>query len=143
MARLVPQEMLDFAHELYETQNWRGAFPLHLATVYDQLVADMPDPRPALADPQVWRDVQKAYLPYLKVFDDPSPRSVYCYRACRCGQWDVDRQQFDLLGDQAMPEHFGGNGDEARSGPRQNSSGKGSRNAVMRDMHAGNASRRR
>lgn len=104
-----PQDMLGFAHELYDSHNWRGEFPFQIASAYEKLLAYVPDPKPILETPEVWSDLQLLYIPYLKVFpDDASIRSKYCYYACRCGHWDVAKKQFELLGDDAISSQFGG-----------------------------------
>jgi len=121
------QDMLIFAHQLYETQNWRGGFPQQLAEVYDELVSDMQDPQAFLAGPQVWQDIAAVYVPYLKAFPVNSVRSAYCYHACRCGHWDVAKQQFDILGDNADPIRFGGEdamkGYRAKAGEKRTTAG--------------------
>jgi hypothetical protein len=118
------QEMLDFAHQLYETQNWRGSFPMHLVSVYQTMTADVRNPGELYAMPQVWNDFQTVYLPYLKALPNKTDlRSAYCYRACKCGHWDIAKQQFDLLGDQATAEQFGG--EEAMKALRAQAEKKG------------------
>ena len=57
----------------------------------------------------MWRDVRAVYQSWLWV--DPNStkmRSAYARMACRCGQWDEAKRQFDLLGDRVDVGTFGG-----------------------------------
>ena len=100
--------MATFATDLYNKKNWRAGFPLRMATGYDEIATYMQNPQEFLARPDIWCSIEKVYVPYLKAFPDPTLRSAYCFRACRSGKWDIAREQFKLLGDQAVAQEFGG-----------------------------------
>lgn len=104
-----PQAMIDFGRRCLEAKDWRGDGPFELVETHRQLAQLIGDPDRYFAIPMVWQDIQSVYQPYLKARPANSYiRSSYCNYACRCGQWAEARKQFEALGDNALPDRFGG-----------------------------------
>jgi hypothetical protein len=103
------EDMLAFAHECYETQNWEAELPFVQIQVFTDLLPYLTDEPGFFAQPQIWASIQSIYEPWLRYkSENPFARSRYCYFACHCGHWDVARKQFDILGDSALAAQFGG-----------------------------------
>ena len=104
-----PQEMIAFGRELRDEQNWYAQLPFLLVEAHETLSIYLKNPEEYFGQPEVWNDLQSIYKPWLEVGpDNPYARSRYAYYACRCGKWSVAKQQFEILGDKALPQQFGG-----------------------------------
>jgi hypothetical protein len=104
-----PEEMIAFAHECRDGQNWYAQLPFQLVEAHQTLSQYAKDPDAYFHQPEVWEDLDSIYKPWLAAWpDNPFARSRYAYYACLCGQWGIARQQFELLGDKAIPVQFGG-----------------------------------
>jgi hypothetical protein len=101
-------EMMEFGHECLEGGNWVGNIPFILLDAHRDL-AQYAGGDAYWSKPEVWADVQAVYTPLLKATGlNPYARSAYCYYACRSGNWDVAKREFDTLGDKALARQFGG-----------------------------------
>jgi hypothetical protein len=102
-------EMIRFGRECVSGGNWEGRLPFILVDAHVRLAGYETDPDAYFTgSPDVWRDIRSVFEPYLMRY----PRSVrdrsnYAYHAARCGQWEVARRQFEILGDDPDLESFG------------------------------------
>jgi hypothetical protein len=102
------EDMLAFGEECYKSGNYLGRLPTVLMLAHKSLSRYLHNPEAYLKQDVVWRDARRVYEPYLRVRpDDTDARSAYTYYACVSGHWAVAKEQFDLLGDNIMPIHFG------------------------------------
>ena len=101
------EEELAFANECYNSDNWRGSLPFMLQEVHRGLADDSGAPETYYARPEVWKDIQRVYEPFLQAEpDNKSVRSAYCYYACRSGHWALANKQFELLGAEVPLMYF-------------------------------------
>jgi hypothetical protein len=101
-------EMLSFARECKDSNNWYARLPLLLPEAHFELARYAPSPTDYLKQDRVWADVMSVYGPLLAAWpDDAKTRSRFTYIACACGRWAEARRQFDRLGDKAVPDAFG------------------------------------
>ena len=103
------EDMLAFGRELVAQKNYYAFLPGYLASAHTTLSSYATDPDEYFHDPQVWEDLQSVFLPAIAAWpQDLGYRSRYAYFACKCGQWAEAKKQFDILGNDVMPERFGG-----------------------------------
>jgi hypothetical protein len=102
-------EMVSFAWQCRNSQNWFGGMPEMLIHVHDTLSGYFPNRALYFRRPGVWRDLQSVYEPLLAAYpENHLNRSAYAVYACACAQWAEARRQFDLLGNNAVAARFGG-----------------------------------
>ena len=71
------------------------------------LADDSGAPETYYVRPEVWKDIQRVYEPFLQAEPDDKPaRSAYCYYACRSGHWALANKQFELLGAEVPLMYF-------------------------------------
>jgi hypothetical protein len=101
------EEMLAFARECRDGENWRGGIPLKLAHVHENL-ADMTDDRVAyLSQDEVWREVSEVYETYLKMYPAVNgPRARFAKLAIETGHWKEAHPHLVLLGDKPPTSYF-------------------------------------
>jgi hypothetical protein len=103
------QEMLEFGRWCLKTGNWRANIPFILAQAHEIVSDRSKDRLEYYSRPEVWEDLRGVYEGCVLNFPDAVPqRNKYAQIAAQCGQWDVAQEQFQVLGDKAMPEIFGG-----------------------------------
>jgi len=101
------EEELAFANECYNSDNWGGSLPFVLQEVHRGLADDSGAPETYYARPEVWKDIQREYEPFLQAEpDERNTRSAYCYYACRSGHWALANKEFELLGAEVPLVYF-------------------------------------
>lgn len=101
------EEELAFANECYNSDNWGGSLPFVLEEVHRGLADDSGAPETYYARPEVWKDIQRVYEPFLQAEpDNKRSRSAYCYYACRSGHWALANKQFEILGAEVPLMYF-------------------------------------
>ncbi|MDB5357808.1 MAG: hypothetical protein JWN24_4261 [Phycisphaerales bacterium] len=104
-----PQAMLQFGHDCLDSKNWYGTIPFTLIDAHDELMAYVQDPDAYLRLPVVWQDYQSVYEPYLRARPENNlAGSAYALLACKSGNWEIAKREFDTLGDKMEPRIFGG-----------------------------------
>lgn len=102
------EDMVAFGRECLETCNWGSRIPIILVEAHILAAGYQNDPDAYIARPEVWKDIQSVYLPYLEAFPERHhDRSMYAKLACRAGQWMVADEQFKRLGNHARMIVFG------------------------------------
>ncbi len=97
-------ELLGFAREMVA----KGHVPMALITAHEWLSQESGNPAAYYAQPVVWLDIKRVYLPLLaknpgSVFD----RSWFLKYAAYAGDWQVAAAQIKLLGDHPAVNVFG------------------------------------
>ena len=99
-------ELMQFAHECVQTENWYGNLPLILVETHKEYGA-YAKPAGYFKNPQVWADAKRLSLACLLVHpDDNYHRSLYAFMACKCGHLVVANKLFKTLGDQVVVSVF-------------------------------------
>jgi len=106
-----PEEMITFGRELVAGGNFEARLPFGLTDAHVNLAGYEDTPKARLdyyKKPDVWKDVQSVYEPYLKLHPNSAfDRSWYAKLACLCGQFTVADAQFQILGGKAQASVFG------------------------------------
>ena len=103
------EEALAFGRECVNGNNWVADLPFVLILAHSTLAQDSGNPDQYYRLPQVWEDVQSAYVPYMDAKPDNNwLHSEYTSWAVRCGHLTEARQQFEKLGNKAVAQAFGG-----------------------------------
>lgn len=101
------EEMVAFGHQCLETGNWPARLPFILVDAHLK-ASGYEDSGAYFAQPEVWKDIQAVYVPYLEKFPERHhDRSTYAKIACWAGQWKVADEQFKKLGNNARMNVFG------------------------------------
>lgn len=102
------EDMVAFGRECLETGNWGSRIPIILAEAHIRAAGYQEDSDAYIARPEVWKDIQSVYVPYLEAFPERHhDRCMYAKLACQAGQWKVADEQFNRLGNHARMIVFG------------------------------------
>jgi hypothetical protein len=104
-----PERMLEFGRWCLGTQNWRANIPFILARAHELVASGAKDRKDYYAQPRVWEDMRGVFEGCVLNFPEAAlQRSQYAKIAAQCSRWDVAHQQFQILGEKAVAEVFGG-----------------------------------
>ena len=103
------EDSIAFGRDCLATQNGRAGVPMLLVKAHHDASQASGDAKAYYARPDVWADLSGVYEGQLVNYpDDARRRSELANAAAQSGRWDVVRAQFDLLGDRAVADAFGG-----------------------------------
>jgi hypothetical protein len=104
------QQERRFAYECIESTTWGGNVPLIMVDLHRDNAPECCDERKEyFARPDVWKDLHAAFQKYFK-----NPNAAvgwhhdYFYYAHAAGQWDIAKEQLQLMGNKINYDYFGG-----------------------------------
>ncbi len=98
---------LAFGRECVATGNWKSRLPFILVDAH--VLHTATEGEAYLTQDAAWQDIHNVYDSYLQRFPAAvTDRSYYAWIACRAGKWKEANSIFQQLGDEAVPEKFGG-----------------------------------
>jgi hypothetical protein len=101
------QAMVAFGRELLAGGNWEARLPFQLIEAHWTLSSYGDKQGEYFKDPEVWKDIQSVYEPFLKKYPDSVwDRSYYAKYACYSGHWTEAKGQFDRLGEAVLVRAF-------------------------------------
>lgn len=94
------EAMIAFGRELLAGGNFEARLPFQLVDAHWTLAGYGKTLEDYFRNPDVWKDIQSVYEPFLKKYPDAAwERSFYARCASYSGRWVEAKAQFDRLGD--------------------------------------------
>ncbi|MBI4569820.1 MAG: DUF4034 domain-containing protein [Planctomycetes bacterium] len=100
--------MLAFGRACLDSGSWQVKIRLMIVDAHIEIRKGRGmTPQEYWSQPQAWKDVQSAFVPFLDRFPNAKTwRTQYAMLACDAGEWAIAREQFNLIGDSYCEAFF-------------------------------------